>query len=46
MLGLGTTPASLMVRLLPLWSENLGKRLARRPKLYVRDSGLLRRPAG
>ena len=33
--------AAFMVRLLPPWHENLGKRLVRRPKLYVRDSGLL-----
>ena len=33
--------AAFMVRLLPPWFENLGKRLVRRPKVYVRDSGLL-----
>jgi predicted AAA+ superfamily ATPase len=33
--------AAFMIRLLPPWFENLGKRLVRRPKLYVRDSGLL-----
>jgi hypothetical protein len=33
--------AAFMVRLLPPWFENLGKRLVRRPKLYIRDSGLL-----
>ncbi|WP_373061363.1 ATP-binding protein [Gemmatimonas sp.] len=31
----------LLVRRLPPWSGNLGKRLVRAPKLYVRDSGLL-----
>jgi predicted AAA+ superfamily ATPase len=30
-----------MVRLLPPWFENLGKRQRRAPKAYVRDSGLL-----
>jgi uncharacterized protein len=33
--------AAFMVRLLPPWFANLGKRLVRRPKLFVRDSGLL-----
>ena len=33
--------AAFMVRLLPPWFGNLGKRLVRRPKVYVRDSGLL-----
>lgn len=32
---------TFMVRLLQPWHANLGKRLVRRPKLYVRDSGLL-----
>jgi len=31
---------SYMIRLLPPWFENLGKRLVRSPKVYVRDSGL------
>lgn len=30
-----------MVRVLPPWFENLGKRQVRSPKLYIRDSGLL-----
>lgn len=30
-----------MVRQLPPWFENLGKRQVRAPKIYVRDSGLL-----
>ena len=30
-----------MIRLLRPWFENMGKRLVRSPKLYVRDSGLL-----
>jgi predicted AAA+ superfamily ATPase len=30
----------LLVRRLPPWSSNLGKRLVRSPKLYVRDSGI------
>ncbi len=31
----------LLVRRLPPWSGNLGKRLVRAPKVYLRDSGLL-----
>lgn len=30
-----------MVRLLPPWFENLGKRQVRSPKVYIRDSGVL-----
>jgi len=33
--------AGFMVRMLRPWFENLGKRLVRSPKLFVRDSGLL-----
>ena len=29
----------LLVRRLPPWAENAGKRLVRSPKVYVRDSG-------
>jgi len=29
------------IRVLPPWFENLGKRLVKSPKVYVRDSGLL-----
>ena len=29
-----------MVRCLPPWFENLGKRLVKSPKIYIRDSGL------
>jgi len=32
---------TFVVRLLQPWHSNLGKRLVKRPKLYVRDSGLL-----
>ena len=32
---------TFMVRLLQPWHVNIGKRLVKRPKLYVRDSGLL-----
>ena len=32
---------AFMVRILPPWFENLGKRQVRSPKIYVRDSGLL-----
>ena len=31
----------LLVRRLPPWSKNAGKRLVRSPKVYVRDSGLV-----
>lgn len=31
----------LLVRRLPPWAENTGKRLVRSPKVYVRDSGLV-----
>lgn len=31
----------LLVRRLPPWSSNAGKRLVRSPKVYVRDSGLV-----
>src|SRR6202040_25602 len=30
-----------MIRQLPPWFENLGKRQVKSPKIYVRDSGLL-----
>lgn len=32
---------ALLVRVLQPWSNNLGKRLRKRPKVYFRDSGLL-----
>ena len=32
---------AFMVRILPPWFENLGKRLVRSPKIYLRDSGIL-----
>ncbi len=31
---------TFMIRLLPPWHANVGKRLAKAPKLYIRDSGL------
>jgi hypothetical protein len=31
---------SFMVRSLPSWTENLGKRVRKAPKIYLRDSGL------
>jgi hypothetical protein len=34
-------PVTAILRLLQPWHVNLGKRLVKRPKLYVRDSGLL-----
>jgi len=33
--------STYVMRLLPPWFENLGKRLVKSPKVYVRDSGLL-----
>ncbi|MBL8694258.1 MAG: ATP-binding protein [Planctomycetes bacterium] len=33
--------SSYMVRVLPPWHENLGKRIVKAPKVYVTDSGLL-----
>jgi uncharacterized protein len=32
---------TFMVRLLQPWHVNIGKRLVKRPKLYIRDSGIL-----
>ena len=32
---------AFMVRLLPPWFENVGKRLVKSPKAYIRDSGIL-----
>ena len=32
---------TFMVRILPPWSENVGKRIVKSPKLYFRDVGLL-----
>jgi uncharacterized protein len=31
---------SFMIRTLPPWTENLGKRVRKAPKIYLRDSGL------
>ena len=36
----------LLVRKLPAWSANAGKRLVKSPKLYLRDSGLLHTQLG
>jgi hypothetical protein len=33
--------ATFMVRQLPPWFENIGKRQVKAPKIYIRDSGLL-----
>jgi hypothetical protein len=38
---LGTLTAALVVRQLPPWSENVGKRQVKSPKVYLVDSGLL-----
>lgn len=32
---------TFLVRLAPAWTANLGKRLAKAPKLYINDSGLM-----
>lgn len=32
---------TFMIRVLPPWYENLGKRLVKSPKVYLRDSGVL-----
>jgi predicted AAA+ superfamily ATPase len=32
---------TFMVRVLPPWSENIGKRVVRTPKVYIADTGLL-----
>ena len=31
---------AFMIRALPPWTENLGKRVRKAPKIYLRDSGL------
>lgn len=38
---LDTLSATFMVRQLPAWYENIGKRQIKAPKVYIRDSGLL-----
>jgi hypothetical protein len=38
---LDTLTAALVVRQLPPWSENVGKRQVKSPKVYLADSGLL-----
>ncbi len=37
---LGLLEGTFMIRTLAPWHENLGKRLVKTPKLYVRDSGI------
>jgi len=37
---------TFMVRVLPPWSENIGKRIVKTPKVYLADTGLLRALAG
>ena len=32
---------TFMIRVLPPWSESLGKRIVKSPKVYLRDSGIL-----
>lgn len=38
---LDTLSGALVVRVLEPWFENVGKRLVKSPKVYIRDSGLL-----
>ena len=38
---LDTLSATFMVRQLPAWYENIGKRQIKAPKVYIRDCGLL-----
>jgi predicted AAA+ superfamily ATPase len=38
--------STYMMRVLPPWHENLGKRLVKSPKIYFRDSGLLHHMLG
>jgi predicted AAA+ superfamily ATPase len=38
--------ATFMIRRLQPWFENVGKRLVKSPKIYIRDSGLLHRLLG
>jgi predicted AAA+ superfamily ATPase len=37
---------ALLLRVLPPWYENLGKRLIKSPKVYIKDSGLLHQLLG
>lgn len=37
---------TFMLRVLPPWFENLGKRLVKSPKVYLRDSGVLHQMLG
>ena len=37
----GLLAGTFMIRMLPPWFENLGKRLVKSPKLYLRDPGIL-----
>ena len=37
---------ALLIRVLPAWHENLGKRMIRSPKVYFRDSGLVHQLLG
>ena len=37
---------TFMVRQLPSWRENIGKRQVKAPKVFVRDSGMLHVPLG
>ena len=37
----GLLAGAFMIRILPPWFENLGKRLVKSPKVFLRDSGVL-----
>ena len=37
----GLLAGSFMIRVLPSWFENLGKRLVKAPRVFLRDSGVL-----
>lgn len=37
---------TFMIRTLPPWFENMGKRLVKTPKIYIRDSGILHQLLG
>ncbi|MBI2528624.1 MAG: DUF4143 domain-containing protein [Candidatus Rokubacteria bacterium] len=41
MVQLDLLVSTFMVRVLPPWSENIGKRVVKTPKVYIGDTGLL-----
>ena len=36
---------AFMIRVLPPWFENVGKRLVKSPRVFLRDSGIVHSPA-